>query len=89
MGNSILLQIQSEEVRLLEEEEREENEASVTSMVLGVPETEDSQEESVVIRHEDFVEIDNTEDMTELELKDKKVTNLLIVYVFYRSNIFG
>lgn len=88
MGTSILLQIHSEEVRLLDEEEREENEASVTSMVLGVPETEGSQEESVVIRHEDFVEIDNTKDK-ELELKDKKVTNLLIVYVCCRSNIFG
>lgn len=89
MGTSILLQIHSEEVSLLDEEEREEKEASVTSMVLGVPDTEGSQGESVVIRREDFVQIDNTEDMTELELKDKKVTNLSIVYVCYRSNIFG
>lgn len=81
MGTSILLQIPSEEVSLLDEEEQEENEASVTSVVLGVPETEGSQGESVVIRHEDFVEIDNTEGMTELELKDKKVTNLSIVYL--------
>lgn len=50
------------------------------SMELGVPETEGIQQESVVIRHKDFVEIDRREDMTEMELKDKKVTNLLIVY---------
>ncbi|XP_056913598.1 telomerase protein component 1 isoform X2 [Takifugu flavidus] len=41
-------------------------------MELGVPETEGSQRESVVIRHKDFVEIDRREDMTEMELKDKK-----------------
>lgn len=63
----------------MNEGDREEREASVISMELGVPETEGIQQESVVIRHEDFVEIDK-EDMTEMELKDKKVTNLLIVY---------
>lgn len=65
----------------MNEGDREEREASVISMELGVPETEGIQQESVVIRHEDFVEIDK-EDMTEMELKDKKVTNLLIVYFF-------
>lgn len=64
----------------MDEGDNEEREASVISMELGVPETEGSQRESVVIRHKDFVEIDRREDMTEMELKDKKVTNLLIVY---------
>lgn len=63
----------------MDEGDHDEREASVISMELGVPETEGIQRESVVIRHEDFVEIDR-EDMTEMELKDKKVTNLLIVY---------
>lgn len=65
----------------MNEGDHEEREASVISMELGVPETEGIQQESVVIRHEDFVEIDK-EDMTEMELKDKKVTNLLIVYLY-------
>lgn len=66
--------------------DHEEREASVISMELCVPETGGIQRESVVIRHEDFVEIDGKEDMTEMELKDKKVTNLLIVYfqLFFR-----
>lgn len=73
----------------MDEEEREENDASVTSMDLGVPEMEGSQEESVVIRHEDFVEVDRSEDLTEKALKEKKVTQVLIVNVCYRSNMFG
>lgn len=64
----------------MDEGAHKEREASVISMELGVPETEGIQRESVVIGHEDFVEIDRTEDMTEIELKDKKVTDLLIVY---------
>lgn len=73
----------------MDEEEREENDASVTSVDLGVPEMEGSQEESVVIRHEDFVEVDRSEDLTEKALKEKKVTQVLIVNVCYRSNMFG
>lgn len=76
----------------MDEGDNEEREASVISMELGVPETEGIQRESVVIRHEDFVETDR-EDMTEMELKDKKVRNLLIVYFSkkncYISNMFG
>lgn len=64
----------------MDEGDHEEREASVISMELGVPETEGIHRESVVIRHEDFVEIDRREDMTEMELNDKKVTNLLILY---------
>lgn len=79
----------SEEVELLDEEEREENEVSVASMDLGLPETEGSQEESVVIRHEDFVEVDRTEDLAEKALEDKKVTQVLVAYVCYRSNMLG
>lgn len=59
------------------------------SMELGVPETERIQRESVVIRHEDFVEIDRREDMTEMELKDKKVTNLLIVYFLIIFSLYN
>lgn len=74
-------QVHSEEVQLSDEEEWDENEASVASMDLAVPETEGSQEQSVVIRHEDFVEVDRTEDLTKKTLQDKKVTKVLIVYV--------
>lgn len=70
-----------EEVELLDEEESGENEASVTSMDFGVPDAEGRQEESVVIRHDDFVEVDRTEDLTDKALKDKKVSEVLIVYV--------
>lgn len=69
----ILLQIHSEEVELLNEEEREENEASVTEMDFGLPETESSHEESEVVRDDAFVEADRTEDATEKLLKDRKV----------------
>lgn len=72
----------------MDEEEWEENDASVAVMDFGVPETGGSQEESVVIRHEDFVEVDRTEDLTEKALKDKKVTRVLIVCVCYRSNVW-
>lgn len=64
----------------MDEGDHEEREASVISMDLVVPETEGIQRASMVIRHKDFVEIDRREDRTEMELKDKKVTNLLIVY---------
>lgn len=50
-------------------------------MDLGVPQAEGSQEQSVVIRHEDFVEVDRTEDLTKKMLKDKKVTQVFIVYI--------
>lgn len=73
----------------MDEEEGEGNEAAVASMDLGVLEMEGSQEESVVVRHEDFVEVDRTEDLAEKALKDKKVTQVLIVYVCYRSKMFG
>ena len=81
-------QVHSEEVELLDEEELEKNDASLTSMDLGVPETEGTQEESVVIRHEDFVELDRAENLTKKELRDKKVTQVLFVCVCYRSYKF-
>lgn len=48
-------------------------------MDLAVPEMEEGQEESVVVRHEDFMEVDRTEDLNEKALKDKKVSQLLFV----------